>query len=105
MQNWAFGRNRVYGLGAICIALVLSISQITSAQAAGNTLIRGIGDNWETLDPQLVQSTKDSIIEGDLYEGLVGVDAAGTPIPGAAESWDIGADGLTYTFQDRKSVV
>jgi oligopeptide transport system substrate-binding protein len=104
MRNWAYGRNWVYGLGAICIALFLAVGQIAAAQAAGNTLIRGIGDNWETLDPQLVQSTKDSIIEGDLYEGLVGVDVAGTPIPGAAESWDISADGLTYTFHLRPNL-
>jgi oligopeptide transport system substrate-binding protein len=90
-------------LGALSIALSLTLMQ-QPVQAEGNTLIRGIGDNWETLDPHLVQSTKDSIIEGDLYEGLVGVDAAGSPIPGAAESWEVSADGLTYTFHLRPNL-
>lgn len=98
MRNW------VKGLGALCAALFLALPQITAAQTADNTLVRGIGDNWETLDPHLVQSTKDSIIEGDLYEGLVGVDAAGNPIPGAAESWEVSADGLTYTFRLRPNL-
>ena len=101
MKNRVYGRNRAYGLGAFCLALFLAITQAPLAQAAGDTLIRGIGDNWETLDPAVVQSTKDSIIMGDLYEGLIGVDAAGSPIPGAAESWDVSADGLTYTFHLR----
>ena len=37
----------------------------------------------------------------DAYEGLVSFDGSGTVIPGAAESWDISADGLTYTFHLR----
>ena len=37
----------------------------------------------------------------DAYEGLVSFDGSGTVIPGAAESRDISADGLTYTFHLR----
>ena len=41
----------------------------------------------------------------DAYEGLVSFDGSGTVIPGAAESWDISADGLTYTFHLRDGLV
>ncbi|MES1153249.1 MAG: peptide ABC transporter substrate-binding protein [Dongia sp.] len=71
------------------------------ALADGSTIVEGIGDQWQSLDPQYSSASKDAQILGDLYEGLVGLDAAGKPIPGAAASWDISADGLTYTFHLR----
>jgi oligopeptide transport system substrate-binding protein len=71
------------------------------AVAEDGTIIAGIGDQWQSLDPQYSSASKDAQILGDLYEGLVGLDAAGNPAPGAAETWDISADGLTYTFHLR----
>src|SRR5665811_727753 len=37
----------------------------------------------------------------DSFEGLVHLDNDGIPFPGAAESWEASADGLTYTFHLR----
>jgi len=74
---------------------------VPGACAEGTTLVAGIGDQWQSLDPQYSSASKDAQILGDLYEGLVGLDAAGNPAPGAAESWDIATDGLTYTFHLR----
>jgi oligopeptide transport system substrate-binding protein len=71
------------------------------AFADGTTIVEGIGDQWQSLDPQYSSASKDAQILSDLYEGLVGLDAAGKPVPGAAESWDISPDGLTYTFHLR----
>jgi len=71
------------------------------AWADGSTLVEGIGDQWQSLDPQYSSASKDAQLLGDLYEGLVGLDAEGKPIPGAAASWEITADGLTYTFHLR----
>ena len=36
-----------------------------------------------------------------MYVGLFTDDAAGEPIPGAAESWTTSPDGLTWTFRLR----
>jgi oligopeptide transport system substrate-binding protein len=71
------------------------------AMAEGTAIVEGIGDQWQSLDPQYSSASKDAQILGDLYEGLVGLDAAGKPIPGAAASWEISGDGLTYTFHLR----
>ena len=76
----------------------------TPALADGTTIVEGIGDQWQSLDPQYSSASKDAQLLGDLYEGLVGLDAAGKPIPGAAASWDISADGLTYTFHLREGL-
>jgi oligopeptide transport system substrate-binding protein len=57
-----------------------------------------------TLDPSMVDSVWEDWIVGDLMMGLTTEDAQARPIPGMAESWDISADGLTWTFQLRDAV-
>ena len=92
------------GLMRGCAAAVLAAAAILLAPLAwaeDGTIVMGIGDQWQSLDPQKSSASKDAQILGDVYEGLVGVDAAGNPAPGAAESWDVSADGLTYTFHLR----
>ena len=37
----------------------------------------------------------------DVYEGLISFDGEGRVIPGAAERWEVSADGLTYSFHLR----
>jgi oligopeptide transport system substrate-binding protein len=81
--------------------LLLAASLVDDAHAEQQVLVRGSGDNWQSLDPHINYSGKDSHILGDLYEGLVSVDAKGVPVPGAAESWTIDAAGLVYTFRLR----
>ncbi|WP_446831110.1 peptide ABC transporter substrate-binding protein [Candidatus Foliamicus sp.] len=61
-------------------------------------LRRGNGTEPQTLDPHRAEGVPSSNILRDLFEGLVGEAPDGTLIPGAAESWEISADGLTYTF-------
>ena len=39
---------------------------------------------------------------GDMMMGLATEDAAGRPIPGAAQSWSLSPDGTTWTFHIRK---
>src|SRR3569623_1074123 len=87
---------------SILVAIGLLAFAIAPTSAfAESTIVEGIGDQWQSLDPQYSSASKDAQILGDVYEGLVGLDAAGNPAPGAAESWDISADGLTYTFHLR----
>lgn len=55
-----------------------------------------------TLDPQRMSWLQDFRIADSIYEGLVRWDNDTFEIlPGVAESWDISADGLTYTFHLR----
>lgn len=65
---------------------------------------RGIGSDPQDLDPQTTTGLTEFNVIKALIEGLVSVDPADLhPIPGAAESWDISEDGLTYTFHLRKN--
>lgn len=55
-----------------------------------------------SLDPQIADSYGARIAVEALFEGLVRLDEDGKPYPGAAESWGVSSDGLTYTFHLRE---
>lgn len=55
-----------------------------------------------TLDPQRATLPDEFFIIRALSEGLLTPDpAGGAPLPGAAERWEVSADGLAYTFHLR----
>jgi oligopeptide transport system substrate-binding protein len=64
-------------------------------------LRRASGPQPDTLDPQRAEDETSRDIIRDLYEGLVGETLAGEITPGAAESWEVSADGLAWTFRLR----
>ena len=68
---------------------------------ADDTLDRGIGSEWSSLDPQVNFDAAAAWIQSDAYEGLITFDLSGKVIPGAAESWEASPDGLTFTFHLR----
>lgn len=80
---------------------ILIAALALSLTASAATLHRGNGFEPDTLDPHKYQLTAERFILGDLFEGLVSVDAKGQPIPGIAESWEISPDGTVYTFHLR----
>ena len=94
------------------LGLVLAVSLIFTAcgetddaVTSGNTekiLHMGIGAEPQALDPHLVTGVTESRVLHALLEGLVSKNPQSLkPIPGAAESWEISADKLTYTFHLR----
>jgi oligopeptide transport system substrate-binding protein len=66
--------------------------------------IRGNVAEPDSLDPHHTQGIWESDIVGDLLIGLTTADAHGEAIPGAAQSWDVSADGLSWTFHLREHV-
>ena len=75
----------------------------SGAHARGDehTLARGNLAEPDTLDPHLASTSYEDAIIGDMFVGLMTENAAGACIPGAAESYRVSADGLTYTFRIR----
>ena len=60
------------------------------------------GAEPESLDPAIITGVPESRLIRALYEGLTTQDPHTLEVvPGVAESWDISADGLTYTFHLR----
>lgn len=71
------------------------------AQAPARLYRRGNDADPETLDPHKSSTVAEAHILRDLYEGLLTYDNHGAIIPGAAESWTVSDDALTYTFRLR----
>lgn len=84
---------------ALCGVAALGLAAGT-AQAEMVLRIATMGEP-KTLDPHGVSGTWENYIVGDAFLGLLTEAADATPIPGAAESWTISDDGLTYTFRLR----
>jgi oligopeptide transport system substrate-binding protein len=64
-------------------------------------LRRGNGAEPESLDLHRARSEAALTILRDLYEGLTTLGADGTPLPAAADHWEISSDGKTYRFHLR----
>ncbi len=96
-------------LSAVSAALLLlphsacKPGQSIVEQARANQILHvGNGQEPQELDPHIITGVSEIKILSALFEGLVGQDPANLdPIPGAAESWDISPDGLSYTFHLR----
>ena len=85
----------------ILLAGVCLVS-LSSASSAAIVLNRGNDMDPSTLDQQLTTTVQEDRVLKDLYEGLVAQDSKGKAVPGAATSWEISPDGLTYTFHMRE---
>lgn len=83
------------------VALTAGAGLLATTASADMVINRNIGTTISSLDPQVNFLVYEGWIEEDLYEGLTAFDAAGNLIPGAAKSWDLSSDGLTYTFHLR----
>ena len=70
--------------------------------AAKQELIKGNGDEVQSLDPHKIEGVPEANVSYDLLEGLIINDTNGKPVPGVAESWD-NKDGKVWTFHLRKN--
>ena len=91
---------RIFGLSLI-LSVVAACGGGDEPAGAPDTLQRGLPTDAETLDQHKARSLQAADVLRDLGEGLVGYSATGELIPAAAESWEVSADGLRYTFNLR----
>lgn len=92
-------------LTLFCLIPVLLAGCGGSSRDHGPENVLRININAEVadLDPQLVTGVPEHRVNAALFEGLTDLDPATyEPIPGAAESWEISEDKLTYTFHLRE---
>lgn len=71
-------------------------------EGADQQILFHLGEDPSTLDPQIADGFAARVAVEALYEGLVRLDENNEPYPGAAESWEVSSDGLTYTFHLRE---
>lgn len=95
---------------AIAGAVVLGDLALPGHAAAqepvrGGTLIVAFEADPEILDPHNTTALVASRVLTLMHDNLVSRGYDGTIQPGLAETWDISADGLTYTFHLKQGVV
>lgn len=85
--------------------LALSVTTKT-APDYGGTYVEGVAGNPEYINPLLCQPNPlDQDLAGLIFSGLARANGRGEIVPDLAESWDISADGIVYTFYLREDVV
>ena len=58
----------------------------------------------KSYDPQVASTSDEYLIIENTFEGLIRINDDGTVQNGCAESYDISADGLTYTFKIKQGL-
>jgi len=84
---------------------VLAIALLGTAAAAAETLRLGNAGEPETLDPHRYNLRLEETILTDLFLGLTTFNAEGRIVPGAAASWTVSDDGLTWEFRLREDLL
>ncbi|HEY6516866.1 MAG TPA: peptide ABC transporter substrate-binding protein [Steroidobacteraceae bacterium] len=64
-------------------------------------LLRSLGAEPDSLDPQKARAVEAQRVLRDICEGLTTLDKSGGVAPGIAEKWQVSPDGKTYTFHLR----
>ena len=80
------------------LAIILILSLCSCGKNNDVNIYFPIENDVHSLDPQIVSDDAGIMIALNVYECLVRIDSDGNIVPGAAESWEISADGLVYTF-------
>lgn len=84
--------------------ILVLLAAITTVALAQPTFRIAIGVDPDTLDPlQGTTTTVDNIIDY-VAETLTTINSDGELIPGLATSWEVAADGLSWTFHLREGV-
>ncbi len=87
---------------ALAFVVLLAIAARALAQ---EQLVLGVPLEPPTLDPTSgAAAAVDSIVYGNVFEGLTRITQSGDVAPALAESWEISPDGLNYVFHLRRNV-
>jgi oligopeptide transport system substrate-binding protein len=94
------GARWLCAFACLLLATHSGCSKRESARAPAEKILRISQRNEPaTLDPQRATLPDEFFIIRAIGEGLLTPNPdGGAPLPGAAESWQVSADGLTYTF-------
>src|SRR5262245_31779210 len=90
------------------LILILALSAIgvaaQDAQFRGGTMVAAINADPGHLNPAITTSGATHAAAELIYNGLLGRDERGNPIPELAESWQIEQGGAVYRFRLRDAV-
>src|SRR5947208_2830102 len=85
-------------------AVALTVIVGAADAAAEKVLTYHLTAAPDSLDPAKRNNQRCRRVMWPLFESLVDLSKERALAPGLAESWEVGADGLTYTFRLRRGV-
>ena len=92
----------------LVIALVCALTALAPAAApalaAGRDMVIGLSGDATSLNPVIATDGISYTVEWPMFDSLLELDASLNVKPLLAESWEVGKDGLTYTFKLKKGV-
>jgi oligopeptide transport system substrate-binding protein len=91
-------------IAGLACALLLALSA-PAALASGKVLLRSGTQDPATLDPHRFALPGEVQIVSDLFLGLLTLDPEAKPMAGAAETWTVSPDGLSWEFRLREGLV
>lgn len=98
-------KRKIALLLALVMVLTMSgLSACTKAETSTKQLVAQIGPNPETIDPALNSAVDGGNMLLFAFDCLLNVDKDNKIIAGAAETWNVSDDGLTWTFNLRKNL-
>ena len=80
------------------------LSKTKKVPALGGNYTEVLIGEAKYFNPVLAKSDTDKTIDGLIYSGLTKIDQNGQIAPDLAKSWEISADGKTFTFHLRSDV-
>ena len=97
---------RAGAVGFAALLLGAAPAALMAATPADTLVIADAIDDIITLDPHEAFEFSGVDVVNNTYDGLIELDPLqpGELVPGLAESWDVAADGVTYTFKMKPGV-
>lgn len=97
---------RLFGAGLLAGTAIVGIAAQPAAAQDDTTMIIGLTQPWETLNPVVGFAVSEYEIWNIQYTGLTTRAAADySPEPGLAESWTENEPGLSYTYTLREGLL
>lgn len=94
-------RLRLWLLLIVILVTVLTGCGSQSGPISGSILLRGLGPEPDSLDPQRAASVEAQTVLHDICEGLTTLNRHAGVAPGAAREFTVSPDGKTYEFHLR----
>lgn len=92
-------------ISLMLITALIALSLCACGDDDPVSMIIPISSDPMCIDPQIVETDAGRIIVSNCYEGLVRLDENYKIVPGVAKTWEVSADGLTYTFHLREDAL
>jgi peptide/nickel transport system substrate-binding protein len=97
---------RLLGAGLLVGVAVVGIAEAPAGAQDDVTMIIGLTQPWETLNPVVGFAVSEYEVWNIQYTGLTSRSADDfSPVPGLAESWEENEPGLSYTYTLREGLM